>query len=100
MVEVLPPELHRPPSLHSLKLPTYFLKLPLQLLKVPLQLPKVLPQLLKLPPQLLKLKQRKSQAKGTSRMRGLDGIRSGTNPFVADWREYGAVCGIWLRSVA
>jgi hypothetical protein len=86
MVEVLPPELHRPPSLHSLKLPTYFLKLPLQLLK--------------LPPQLLKLKQRKSQAKGTSRMRGLDGIRSGTNPFVADWREYGAVCGIWLRSVA
>jgi hypothetical protein len=86
MVEVLPPELHRPPSLHSLKLPTYFLKLPLQLLKVPLQ--------------LLKLKQRKSQAKGTSRMRGLDGIRSGTNPFVADWREYGAVCGIWLRSVA
>jgi len=93
MVEVLPPELHRPPSLHSLKLPSYFLKLPLQLLKLPLQLPKVLPQ-------LLKLKQRKSQAKGTSRMRGLDGIRSGTNPFVADWREYGAVCGIWLRSVA
>jgi hypothetical protein len=86
MVEVLPPELHRPPSLHSLKLPTYFLKLPQQLLKLPLQ--------------LLKLKQRKSQAKGTSRMRGLDGIRSGTNPFVADWREYGAVCGIWLRSVA